>query len=481
MRRIASQIATFAELDLPLNDFHSHQQRNTIVAENRLKGLKTTVLNRFCSVVALVLISWMGVGSSTEQQADREKPEATGWQELASNGAWCWFADPRAVYHEGRLKRTYAGWVNSEGDIQAAAYDSKTGNIEVSTLRAGLERDDHASPAILVQPDGRLRVFYSPHTGGMMAYRVSVNPEDISSWTKETVLPVNTPGRYGYTYPNPFILKKEGNKMYLFWRGGNFQPDFATSADGYTWSEARTLIKGGQRPYVKYESDGQDSIHFAFTDGHPRNEPSNNIYYACYRKGALFRVDGTLIKPMSRLPLLPSEADKVYDAKSHNARAWIWDIALDARKSPVIVYAAFPEENRHLYRYARWNGGRWDDYEVIAAGQWFPKTPAGKKEPEPHYSGGIVLDHTDPSIVYLSRQVNGVFEIETWVTADLGRTWHSTPLTAGSTLDNVRPVAVHNRNRDHPPSVLWMQNFRYIHYTDYRAAIKMNVSPNAPR
>ncbi len=445
------------------------------------EGPNTLVLNRFCSVVALVLVLWLGMRSSADSQACRMKPEAPGSQELTSDGAWCWFADPRAVYHEGRLKRTYAGWVNSEGDIQVAAYDSMTGKTEVSILRARLERDDHSNPAILLQPDGRLRVFYSPHTGGMMAYRVSVMPEDISAWAKETVLPVNTPGRYGYTYPNPFILKREKNKIYLFWRGGDFQPDFATSADGNSWSEARTLIKGGQRPYVKYESDGQDTIHFAFTDGHPRNEPFNNIYYAYYRKGALYRADGTRIKSLDQLPLAPAEADKVYDAKSHSARAWIWDIALDTRKNPVITYAAFPEENEHVYRYARWNGGRWNDYEVVVAGHWFPKTPAGKKEPEPNYSGGIVLDHTDPSIVYISRQVDGVFEIERWVTGDLGRTWHSTPLTIRSTLDNVRPVAVRNRKRGQPPSVLWMQNFRYIHYTDYSTAIKMNVSPNAPR
>jgi len=433
-------------------------------------------LKKIGFILALVSFSLLLAGSFAGQRPALEnKPAAADWQDLTPDGAWCWFADPRAVYHEGRLKRTYAGWVNSAGDIQVAAYDYRTGKIEISTLKAKLERDDHANPAILFQTDGRLRVFYAPHNGGKMAYRISVNPEDISSWAEETTLSVNVPGSYGYTYPNPYILRKEKNRMYLFWRGGNFQPDFATSPDGKNWSEARTLIKGGERPYVKYESDGQDTIHFAFTDGHPRNEPFNNIYYACYRNGVLYRADGTQIKPMSKLPLLPSEADKVYDAKAHNARAWIWDIALDARKNPVIVYTSLPEENRHFYRYAHWNGKRWNDYEVAAAGPWFPKTPAGKQEPEPHYSAGIVLDHTDPSIVYLSRQVNGVFELERWVTPDGGKNWNSTPLTEKSARDNVRPVAVRNQKRGQLPSVLWMQNFQYVHYTDYRSAIKMNV------
>ncbi len=208
------------------------------------------LLRKLFAVAAVAFGCWSPAGSA-QRPGLNLSPAPAGWQELAADGAWCWFADPRAVYHEGRFRRTYAGWVNSAGDIQVAAYDHRTGKSEVSTLKAKLERDDHANPAILIQPDGRLRVFYSPHNGGKMAWRVSVHPEDISSWTEETVLPVNTQGSSGYTYPNPFILKKEKNRMYLFWRGGDYQPDFATSPDGRIWSEARTLIRGGERPYVK--------------------------------------------------------------------------------------------------------------------------------------------------------------------------------------------------------------------------------------
>lgn len=318
-------------------------------------------------------------------------------------------------------------------------------------------------------------VFYSAHGGDKMFYGVSVKPEDISAWTGEASILTNTTGPNRFTYPNPYTLKREKKRIYLFWRGGDFQPSFATSDDGTNWSDAQTLIRGGARPYVKYESDGQDTVHIAFTYGHPRNEPFNNIYYACYRNGALYRANGKKIKSVSELPLVPAEADKVYDARSHNARAWVWDIALDARKNLLIVYASLPEETRHFYRYARWDGLQWRDYEITAVGQWFPKTPAGKTEPEPHYSAGVVLDHTNPSIVYLSRNVSGVYEIEKWTTTDGGKTWSSISITSGSTLDNVRPVAVRNQRPGRLPSVLWMQNFHYVHYTDYKSAIKMDV------
>jgi rhamnogalacturonyl hydrolase YesR len=418
-------------------------------------------------------------GAHAQQRATPQiAPASSGYQEMTSDGAWCWFADPRAVFFQGR---TYAGWVNSCGDIQIGAYDQRSGKMEIATLRSKLERDDHAGPALLIQPDGRLRIFYSSHGGRNLWYRISKKPGNISTWSEEITFPTNVQGDQGYTYPNPFILKQEKNRFYLFWRGGDFQPDFSTSADGKNWSAAQTLIKGGQRPYVKYESDGQEAIHFAFTDGHPRNEEFNNIYYACYRNGALFRANGERIKPMSELPLVPSEADKVYDAKRQGARAWIWDIALDPGKNPVIVYAAFPDEKTHYYRYARWDGRQWHDSAITLAGSWFPKTPAGKQEPEPHYSGGVVLDHADPSTVYFSQMVNRIFEVQKWTTADGGKTWSAGTITQGSSHDNVRPVAVRNRKPGSQPSVLWMQNYRYVHYTDYKTAIKMNVRlPYAP-
>ena len=50
------------------------------------------------------------------------------------------------------------------------------------------------------------------------------------------------------------------------------------------------------RPYTKVYSKGDDKIHFTFTDGHPRNEPLNSIYYVCYKNGAFYKADGTKTK-----------------------------------------------------------------------------------------------------------------------------------------------------------------------------------------
>ena len=241
-------------------------------------------------------------------------------------------------------------------------------------------------------------VFYTSHGSDVsdaMYYRLSQRPEDITAWGERLEIGSNTEGPRGYTYPNPVRLSQEEGRIYLFWRGGNFKPSFSYTDDLLTWAPARTLIQSEKatvvRPYVKIASNDRDVIHFAFTDGHPRNEPRNSIYYLRYRDGSFTRADGSMVGTMENLPLIHERADLVYDGGLTKVRAWIWDVAEDREGNPVIVYTRLPGEPDHRYHYARWSGAEWVDTEITAAGGWFPHTPEGANEPEPHYSGGIVL------------------------------------------------------------------------------------------
>jgi hypothetical protein len=266
--------------------------------------------------------------------------------------------------------------------------------------------------------------------------------------------------------------------MYLFWRGNSYKPTMARSVDGgKTWSLAQVVfsrpgLPSGNRPYAKYASDGKDRIHFLFTDGHPRNEPRNSVYYLCYRAGAFYKADGTRICGESELPVRPEQADCVYDANKTGARAWIWGVAFNSQARPVVGYSRLPSEDDHRYHYACWDGRKWLDHEMCGGGKWFPQTPVGAKEREPHYSSGLALDPAEPSIVYLTRPVNGVRELEKWATPDGGATWRSEAITCNSKHDNIRPYVVMNHAPE-GPAVLW-QNLsgRYVHFTDYRSSIK---------
>ena len=358
------------------------------------------------------------------------------------SGAWCWFADPRAVTVGAT---TYVGWIDAAGDVRVAKLDGDV--VTTSRLHAGLGADDHNNPSLLVRADGRLQVFYSGHGGPELYFRTSV---DGVHWDAERRLGTNTPGNRGYTYPNPVQL--EDGRIHLFWRGGDWNPAFSTSRDGSAWEPAATLIRvRGQRPYVKVATDGQETIHVAFTDGHPR-ETATSLYYARYAAGAWYRADG---RRLPAPPFAPADADLVYDVARHRDHAWVHDVAFGAAGHPRIVYAVFRSPTDHRYRHARWTGSTWDDRQLTPAGGFIDDD--GK---ETQYSGGIVFDHSDPDTVYLSRPIDGQWEIE----RRHGPAWTHTAVTAGSNEKNVRPVVA----RGGGP--LWMRG-SYVNYRAYRTAI----------
>ncbi|MEN8156529.1 MAG: glycoside hydrolase family 88 protein [Bacteroidota bacterium] len=429
------------------------------------------------------------------------------YQSFTFNGVWCWLSDPRAVYYEGEHRRTYAGWIDNFGDVHVGYYDHDSRQTISRTIFNDLEIDDHDNPSILIDEEGHLLLFFSPHTGPEGLYFIRAKrPEDVSQWHEGKLLKLNDPallalGSESYTYTNPVKLSEEDGRIFLFWRGIDGKPTYATSENnGATWSEGEIFCMPERtypfrRPYVKISSNGMDKIHIALTDGHPRNEPENSIYYMYYQDGAFYRANGDLIRKEGTEPHQPRDMDVVYDATLTKEKAWIWDIAEDQQGNPALVYARFPDDQSHLYSYARWDGEEWIKHTLVNSGGWFPETPEGKTEPEPNYSGGIVLDHEDPSVLYLSVNRDSVFEIEQWKTINGGKSWRVEAITRGSSKDNIRPFAVRGAGEGNPLQLLWMQNTKYLHYASpgiqkrrndqafgnrFHASIKMGIpSPRA--
>ena len=378
-------------------------------------------------------------------------------------GSWSWFGDPRAVYVAGQFEEIFVGWIDWSGNVTVGAYDPQSG-VTSKHVIGHLFHDDHSDPSIFVEPDRRLTVFWSGHGGAQMDYRSTVRPEDISAWGPLQHVPRDVKGSLGVTYPNPVLLSAEDDKLYLFWRGADWSADYAIRTLDGRWSRTHELIRvRGQRPYVKVASDGRHRIAFAFTNGHPRRVLTS-IYYAVYRAGSLWTAGGRWIARIAGGPIAPRRADLVYSAHATHVPAWVWDVALDPRGRPVIVYATFPSVQRQEYWYAAWTGMRWISHFLTTGGGTISP---GTREYE--YSGGIALDHSDPSILYLSRQVSGGFEIERWTTADGGVRWrHVVVVPAGGT-ENVRPLVPRGWDRGRM-SLLWLRG-RYGYFTRYRTSV----------
>lgn len=400
--------------------------------------------------------------------------------DLTDDGTWCWFSDPRAIYDD-TTNKLITGYVSSDGNIISLQVDLNTGEKKRTILYEGLEADDHDNPAFIKRADGRYLAFYTKHHNTNLYMNMSMKPNDASSWGNAMIINPNGKAdveKYGdnkYTYANPVMLKNENNRIYLFGRWIGFKPNITRSDNGFsTWADGRVMICPQpftwiQRPYVKYYSDGESKIHIVFTDGHPRDEPTNSVYYACYYNDAFHRANGDIICSIDSLPFEPKEATLVYNAKKTGARAWVYDVYADDEGNPSIAYAQYPTEEEHIYHYAWFDGKKWNDKEIVNSGKWFPQTPEGETEREPHYSAGLTIDPNHQHSLFISRDVNSIFEIEQWKLVN--DEWQTTPITENSASDQVRPYAVKSDRNE--TLLLWLSVDKYIHYTNFHTAVKL--------
>jgi hypothetical protein len=354
-------------------------------------------------------------------------------------GAWSYFGDPRAISHDGI---TFTGWISTTGNVWVARY-TPGGQLRTKLIFRGLGRDDHNNPSLVFRPDGHLVVFFSPHSGrhlppqgipSLMRYRISLRPYAIDEWGPVHTVPTNAPGGLGYTYPN--ALQQRG-KLWLFWRGGGWNPSFSYTRNYRDWVPARELVVSaqGQRPYAKYAGDGRTRIHGIFTNGHPTSF-RNSLFYMRYENSGLFAADGHRLGSLRSVPLHVTDLDPIYRYSSRGGRAWGHDVALDPESgNPRVVYTR-RVANRDTFYYAYFNGTRWVSRKIVEAG-------AGRNS---FHSGGASFDHEDPRIIYLSRTIGAWNQVEAWVTLDHGRTWRTQQLTTASDGYSIRPVAPRGLN-----------------------------------
>ncbi len=404
---------------------------------------------------------------------------------LATQGCWTWYHDPRAVYYKGTQEKTYVGYFHSDnnpGEAGIASYDHATGAIQTFNLKTNFGFDDHNTTTLTILPDGRIITFYCVHYGAAWYSRISTNPEDISAWGAEKTVNV------ACTYPNVCQLSAENNRLYLFFRGPSTEggdagmPYYQTSNDGgATWSTAVKYFFGGteaagMRPYCKYCSNGKDKIYMLIEQDNRNNPPPKPTFFMYYFNGGFYRMNGTLIKTVAQdaaTPIGVNDVDMVFDPANppdglSNVIGTGWDVALDPDGNPVFVYDIYDNTNggpNHRYYYYRWDGTKWNSHFLVNSGN-----PMTEGNVEVGFGGGLILDHVNPNIVYLSTHVNGVFELERWVTPDKGATWTYWQITSGSAAKNCRPIVPRNTPGG-KIDVVW----NYGTYTTWGGPFSMDV------
>ena len=85
------------------------------------------------------------------------------------------------------------------------------------------------------------------------------------------------------------------------------------------------------------------------------------------------------------------------------------------------------------------------------------------------------MDPHDPDIVYLSKQINGKFEIEKRILKE-NSTQIIESVTSNSQNDNIRPYVVVD-NKKGVSMLMWMEG-NYYHYTDFDTDLKIRIIQN---
>ena len=403
---------------------------------------------------------------------------------VADEGAWCWFADPRAVHYEnpsGTINATYIGYIDVHGNVKATQYDwLKQRKTEV-LIRSYFQPDDHNNPTFIVLPDERVMIFYTRHTDEpKIWYRISKKPGDITQLGDEKYLATanNT------TYPSPFILSDDPQHVYLCWRGINWHPTIArlTMPDAndncsFDFGPKQIVQSTGARPYAKYQSNGRDKIYVSYTTGHPDNEMPDWLYFNVIDinkgNGPILRdLNGKQLSIINNGVFNVSKTDSYassYPAtivdKSANIRNWVWQIALDNEEHPVVAYPHIDDaKTTHVYWYARWNGSSWKNTWVQYGGHAFHQN---WNSTEKCYSGGMAIDPENINDLYLSIPTkngvynkDGVYEIWKYTINDAGEVAGSTQITTNSPKNNARPYIIPG-SKNCPLRLVWMQGDYY--------------------
>jgi hypothetical protein len=422
--------------------------------------------------LAYAALVWAACGQAAEANAGLLAPADI--IQLTDNGAWSWFMDPRAIVDRGRLivgsvrangrfaDTNLPGW----GNVELTILDLKFRSITQVLLAEHFEQDDHDAPGLLVLPDGRYLAAYSRHNvERKMFFRTSVRPGDPFEWGPEKAFETpgsDAPAFHGnnVTYANPICLPGESNRIYLLHRSVHEDPNYLVSDDsGETWRYGGHVLigRGGYAPYLKYASDGKDTIHFVNTEDHPRNY-DNSLYHGFIRGGKIHLSDGRVAADLSTTTngsLHAWDLTRIFQGDANN-RAWMADIRLDEKERPVVLFTVHKDgagQKRgeggedHRFHFARWDGAAWHEAEIAFAGQ---RLYAGEDD----YTGLGAIDPQDVSRLIISTDadpVSGVplisridkrrhHELFLGRTRDQGATWSWEPLTLNSRSDHLRPI-----------------------------------------
>jgi hypothetical protein len=400
---------------------------------------------------------------------------------LDDDGGWCWFQDERALSSGGIVVvgSVAAGRHDParRGDVGLSFWRPATGETWRMELHDRLELDDHDAPALLRTDGGGLLAVYARHgSDHLVRWRRSTGIGKKAAWSAEERVAIAPEARMGVTYANLHSGGRPGRVLNLF-RGPGWNPNLMISEDGgRSWTWVGQVLGGPGRPYLKYASAGDGTVHMLATEQHPRDF-DNSLFHGVLRGTTVSGSGGAQVGEVGKAPPAPDALTRVF-AGGPDAVAWPCDLELDTDGRPVCVFttqvdgAGKPRGRGgadHRFHHARFDGVRWRVHELAHAGtRLYPG--------EDDYTGLAAVDPSDPMTVFLSTdadprsgeplvsKTDGQRHRELFRARsdDDGATWTFEALTHDSNADQLRPIVPAGE----PRVLLWLRG-TMTSYSDY--------------
>jgi hypothetical protein len=276
------------------------------------------------------------------------------------------FHQSRAHYRGGK---TYLAWVGPNNHPYVSDYDHKRNLWNHQRVGTNLisPKDYHGNPALLIDQDGYLHVFYGGHNKHMR-YSRSKRPFTNDDWQDYSSGIPYTDSTY------PQLFEMSDGTIYCFYRRKTHRGNWSyitTRDNGLTWSKEVHVLNGRSPPgngwYAAFSKDpNRDHIHLLFLwHASKDNLPDSrrNLYYIQMEHST--RQWSTMENEEITTPLSFEEAnDKgmVFDSK--NKYSSIPQLWLTADGRPVGLNRISDKDGvitRHLHV---WTGELWRTQKV---------------------------------------------------------------------------------------------------------------------
>jgi hypothetical protein len=280
-------------------------------------------------------------------------------------------------------RRPHVHWLDLDGRPCVGRPADRRARLSKHLLFRGLGRDDHNNPSLAFLRDGRLIVFFCPHSGhdlpppdipSKIYYRISQRAHSIDGWGPLHTVNINALGSLGYAYPNPIQLR---DKLWLFWRGGGWNPTFSYTTDRLTWTPARELVyRGGGRTALHEVRRRRGQAYPRHLHRRPPDGLQEQSVLPALREPGPVRGQRAQARIAGQRAVARVKARRIYKYSDAGGRAWGHDIALSDRGGPRVVYTRRIGA-RDTFYYAYFNGTKWVSRKIVEAGPGRPSFTSG--------------------------------------------------------------------------------------------------------